>query len=442
MFSKPLKDLEFKDIEELTKSIDRNEGYKFDFKGAPKEKDTDKFEDKLIQSFTAFANAYGGYLILGVNETDKKSKTFELNGFPQTIKGKNTIEWINQVISGNIEPKLFYPDPQPIEIPDSDKRILVYHIPESSVKPHMNNKEGKYYIRINDKSEPAKHYTVRDMFETSRRRYDELQEFLDKRNLLNENNESFGLNTNSRKLKSDYFKRDGISGFPFLLISFIPKLPYNEIIHTQKPEFKFWLNDHAEGHEPTIFRRIFSVNHEVINLNGISFMSYDKRSSYIVFLNNGFFEQGLCDSVFYRFDPGGTNGEEKNFLHITNCIGQLISLINFSKKYFDYISYNDEIILQLSFVNVINFSLTGINEMKGIRQFRSHQYYPCNTHDNKFKIIEKYHPNSLSNSSIIQMSKDIAVKVLNAFGTDDLSLCFINDQIDRNLLSQQIRYIL
>jgi hypothetical protein len=430
MFNKPLKDLEFKDIEELTKSIDRNEGYKFDFKGAPD--NPDKFEDKLIQSFTAFANAYGGYLILGVNEIDKKNKTFELKGFPQIIKGKNTIEWINQVISGNVEPKLFYSDPKSIEIPDSDKIILVYFIPESSVKPHMNNKEGKYYIRINDKSEPAKHYTVRDMFETSRRRYDELNIFLEKRNLLNEESESFGLNSNSKSLKSDVFKVGGLVPMPLLLYSFIPKLPVQEITNVQSDMFANWIKANESGYEPLNRFPVFSTHKNEINLDGITFKNYLERA-YTEFQNNGFFEAGICDSVFYIW-PRDSESKIPT-IHITWTIGYLITLLNFAKKYYDYIKYEDEIILQLSFKNVFGFTIVGFNEMKVRYDLRNSRYISKNKFHINFKIIERFNPNNLNNDTIIQIAKHFGTKALYAFGLNNETLCFVDNQIDINLYS-------
>jgi Putative DNA-binding domain len=433
MFGKPIKDLSYQDIYDLVYVQKQDEGHHLDYKGEPK--NIDEFANKIIKTFSSFANAHGGYVIFGVEEADKKNKIFKIGGISKSFSNKSFVEWLNQNISGNIEPKLFYPDPKVIEIPESGKIIVVYHIPESTKKPHFNNRESKYFVRQNDISEAAKHYTIRDMFEISRRRYDEFNEFLDKRNLLNENSKEFGLNSNSRMIASETFTKDTGIEQPIFLLSFIPKFPNEQKIATQKPEFAEWLKLNSKGYEPLQNFSAFPTYKKEFNLNGLTYQSY-KKTSYIEFGNNGFFELGLCDTVFWIWKQ--PQYENKNFLtiHITWCIGLFISLLHFAKKYYDFINYDDEIVVQLSFRNVLNYIITGMNSTEGRREWGPFLYeIPSNKSHDNFKIFQNIAPSNLTDSIIIEIAKDCAEKIMLACGVNDISRCFIEDKIDVRLYS-------
>lgn len=110
MFNKKLQDLTYQDLEDLVYIQQVGEGYNLDFKGEPK--NIDEFSNKLLKIFSSFANTNGGYIIIGVEEIDKQQKGFEIRGINPAINNKNAVEWINQTINGNLEPKVFYYDPK------------------------------------------------------------------------------------------------------------------------------------------------------------------------------------------------------------------------------------------------------------------------------------------------------------------------------------------
>ncbi len=371
MFKKPLKDIVFQDIHDLIHVHKQDEGYNLDYKGEPK--NFDEFANKMIKIFTSFANTNGGYIILGIEEKDKKNKVFEIVGISKYIQNRNIVEWLNQTLNGNVEPKLYYPDPRVIEIPDNEKIILIYYIPESTKKPHFNNRESRYFIRQNDSSEAAKHYSIRDMFETTRRHYDEFNEFLAKRNLLDEESNDFALTPNSRKLATEIFTKDKEIPQPLFLLSFICKTPGEQIVSTHKQEFINWINMHSQGHQPIPNLSTFSMYVNEFNLHGLTTMSYGGLS-YIEFNNNGYIERGLCDTLFWIWEPQNHNTHLLT-LHITRCIGHVISMLHFAKKYYDYIDYDDEIVVQLNFKNVGDFIIDGMNNSKGRRDWRGCSFH-------------------------------------------------------------------
>jgi predicted HTH transcriptional regulator len=143
MFTKSLKDIEYKDIVDLINVRKEKEGLHLDFKGEPEK--FDHFANDMVKIFSSFANSNGGFIIFGVEEKDKE---FTIKGILEKYGGKTVVEWINQKMIGNLEPRLLYPDPKVISLPDStDRVLLVYYIPESTIKPHFNSGDNRYYIR-------------------------------------------------------------------------------------------------------------------------------------------------------------------------------------------------------------------------------------------------------------------------------------------------------
>lgn len=436
MFAKPLKDIEYQDIVDLIEVRKEKEGLHLDFKGEPNPKGFDGFANKMVKIFSSFANSNGGYIIFGVEEIDKK---FIIKGVLERYEGKTLVEWLNQKMIGNLEPRIFYPDPKVIPIPDSiDRVLIVYHILESTIKPHFNNGEDRYYVRVNDSSIAARHYQVRDMFESTRRRYDEFNDFLERRNLLDEDSDDFGLTPSSKLVTTDIFTPESNARQPLFLVSFFPKFPNNQIILSHKPDITNWIVQNSTGHEPLVRTSIFSTHKKNYNLHGVVFTSY-RNELYIEFQNNGYVETGMCDSIFWTWTPSFGYSKPVFSLDITNCAGYVISMLNFIKKYYNYIGYEDEITIQLSFRNVLGFHISGLNQTKGRREWRSFGDVPTNNTHKNFCIMQKIIPNNLDGEKINEIAKDCAEKIMLACNVNDLTLCFIDDKIDLNHYSQMSR---
>lgn len=430
MFNKPFKDISIADVYDLIENHKQGEGYMLDFKGAPQEDKFSEFAQKMAKIFSSFANSYGGYVIMGVDEgKNGGEKKLIVNGVSKLYGRQTPQEWLNKSISSNIEPMLYYPDAIELAIEGSDKVVLVYYIPESSQKPHFDKHEKRYFCRINDNSEPANHYMIRDMFETTRRRYDELNDFLAKRNLLDEDADNFGLNSSSKLIKSSSYLKHNYPE-PLLLISFIPKFPQTERIRSQDKDFISWLEKNNSGYEPCTEKSIFHSNSNDLSYNLYGVLCKDSlcHKSYAEFQNNGYLETGLTDSVFYVWEPTHS-GAKFLTLHITYCVGYVMTQLSFIKNYYERINYEDEVTLQLSFRNVLNHIIIGTN---GTSDSYSawHDRMPKNETHNHFKIIEKFIPSKLTEESILLMSKNITLKILFAFGLNDISHCFRNDKID------------
>jgi hypothetical protein len=271
------------------------------------------------------------------------------------------------------------------------------------------------------------------MFDSTRRRYDELNDFLAKRNILDENDTFFALNKTSNNLKSGCFKDNLNFPQPLFLLSFIPKFPNNEIIKSQDNIFDNWIKSNSSGYISHSNGSLFSTYKKTLNISGTIY-KHHLGLSYIEFQNNGYVEAGLCDAVYHKW-PDDKN---KTFygMNITNCVGYIMSQLRFAKKYYDYINYDDEIILQISFRNVLNFIPVGFNQIKGQRNWRRYDDAPKNETDNCFKVLEKFIPSSLDETKITEIGMRMAEKILFAFNVDDTTVCFIDGKIDENLYKE------
>lgn len=99
---------------------------------------------KVAKAIAGFANSYGGILIIGA---DKNSSRNELpGGFPGADNlGDNPKERIRNICRDHISPMPVY-QAKYIEVPESEKSVLVIQVDESIDTPHIN-RDGRIYRR-------------------------------------------------------------------------------------------------------------------------------------------------------------------------------------------------------------------------------------------------------------------------------------------------------
>lgn len=425
MFTKHVSELEYSDIEYLVKVSKEPEGYHLDYKGEIG--NPDNFKKVISKEISSFGNTDGGYLIIGVED-----KILNIIGIEPTIMSRPVDEWFNQVLSTNIDPPVFYYDPKVIQIPKSDKVIVVIHVPESSKKPHMVSETHQYFIRINDSSKPSTHNQVREMFDYSRRKHDEIQEFLEKRNLLDENDPNFGLNMISKSLYNGHSEHQEKLGLkiPLLLYSVIPKSPHEERFNIPFTEFRRWLIEHSHGYEPKRELSFFTPSGKYdMKMDGVVFTEYneEKLTSYLEILSTGFIEYG-CSNEFFVIKS--FNDRLFPSLRLTQTVGYQMILLGFLREFYNYIKYYDEVLFQVSMVNVLGYNLT------------SHQYDDSwgdrinkkNNHHKNLKISFRVNPSKMSDQEIIQIGKYFSERICSGFG-NEFELCFDkNDKIKTQYL--------
>ncbi len=143
-FGKPVSQLNLRDIQELQEE-DVREGLTLEYKSENPGK------EGVLKELCAFANTFGGHLILGVKEFDQE------RGRIAAIPGLDRIP--------NFEQKLrqwavqwLYPPLTDIQVSDAipvadpNKVCYVVHIPASLSAPHFLEKRKGCYIRIESHS--------------------------------------------------------------------------------------------------------------------------------------------------------------------------------------------------------------------------------------------------------------------------------------------------
>ncbi len=405
MFTKHVSELDYSDIEDLVNVRQEKEGYSLDYKLGFNNDDNLAGKD-LAKDVSSFANSYGGYIIIGVDDNR------QIKGVESIKQRKRIDEWINQVLNSNVEPQLFYYDPVVIPIPESDKVIVVIHIPESTKKPHFANEWHNYFIRINDRSKKANHNQIRDMFEFSRNRTDEFNEFLKKRNLFEEDSSNFGLNRNSRSIFNPTNEAN-----PVIIFSLIPKYPNEEKAELHTDEFKSWLQRNNQGYKPCTGSLLYDTTKPYdVKIDGIvlKFERYQKGiTSYFEVLNNGYIEAGFSNSFIQCFEMSETS-QKQTCIFPPAILAYEMLLLGFAKRFYNYIKYYDEVLLQISFRNMLNIAISYYDSrIDGNVLYRP--FTTNNQHEN-FKLNYRFNPNSINDNDIFDIVNNHANKIYRAFG--------------------------
>jgi hypothetical protein len=139
LFTEPINDITYEDVVSFCEQ-GIGEGVNLDYK-----KD---FPQELERTISAFANTFGGLIIIGVEEEDSKPKPPFVG-----IKYKERLEervW--NIILDNIYPPLF-PEIR-VCPPNSDHTFVIIRIPESNETPHAIYNNTDVYIRTGNRNKP------------------------------------------------------------------------------------------------------------------------------------------------------------------------------------------------------------------------------------------------------------------------------------------------
>ena len=156
------------------------EGLYLDYKEQLSGKSNKETKREFLKDVTAFANAHGGNLIIGVKEpSDGMSVDEQLVGLEQ---GESIAKDLERLASSSIDPRI--PGLTIRDIPHENGRsCIIVHVPPSLGRPHMVIHQGHrgFYIRHSESSFPMSTHEIRESVISSLSAEDRARELLAKR---------------------------------------------------------------------------------------------------------------------------------------------------------------------------------------------------------------------------------------------------------------------
>ncbi len=153
---KSLKELESLILDGVEESI------QLEYKSADALQNTDHYKREIAKDVSAMANSAGGIIIYGIKEFGSSEKKHLPEKITPVNRQSISKEWLDQVISNGISPKIDGLRIYPIQLQQIDEVVYVVEIPQSSTA-HQNTKEYKYYKRYNFESVPMLDYEIKDI---------------------------------------------------------------------------------------------------------------------------------------------------------------------------------------------------------------------------------------------------------------------------------------
>jgi hypothetical protein len=151
-----IKDLEILILDGVEESI------QLEYKSADALQNTEHYKKEIAKDVSAMANSAGGVIIYGIKEFgsgENKHLPEKITPVKRSVISK---EWLDQVISNGISPKIDGLRIYPIALEQIDEVVYVVEVPQSSTA-HQNTKEFKYYKRYNFESVPMLDYEIKDI---------------------------------------------------------------------------------------------------------------------------------------------------------------------------------------------------------------------------------------------------------------------------------------
>lgn len=169
IFTKPITEITYDDVVSFCQQGIR-EGVNLDYK--------EDFPNNLQKSISAFANTFGGIILIGVVEDEDNKPKPPFEGINYIAKLEDRV-W--NIILDNIYPPLF---PQVWPCPPKDnKTFVIIRIPQSNETPHAIYNNTQVYIRTGNRNKPEDLATIEqiDWLKNRRQKSEEFRETLYRR---------------------------------------------------------------------------------------------------------------------------------------------------------------------------------------------------------------------------------------------------------------------
>ncbi len=177
LFVASIDEIEFQDISELV-STGAEEGIRLEFKGALSTNDgqPDRWmrnqsgigrvaRDDIAKEIVAFANAYGGVIIIGIDETNDHPKRAAQLASPQIPHVVDCAEQLARALRSIIDPPIPMLDIRGVpSSPSSGEGAILVRVSSSPSAPHGFGVPPAAYIRHGSESKPLSMRELQSMF--------------------------------------------------------------------------------------------------------------------------------------------------------------------------------------------------------------------------------------------------------------------------------------
>lgn len=344
------------DIKEL---IGVNEGQRLDYK---KELYGKEKKQECLKDISAFANATGGYIILGIKETNAvATEICGVNSNEIRSEIERIVQWLHHGLTPPICPT---PTIHWLEI--DEKKVVIIQIPESENKPHQVSFLStlpQFYIRHGDSIPVMRYEELRDMFQArpEARRLQHVQNMLEKVITTRTDYERLQMTLS----ESDLLKFNSIDTFieatRKVFLDSIKDKPYFRLISILEP---FAIRDDVRNQSQAIMQAIntpkFKYSDWVQPISRmipsqIGIISSDEDYRYIRVLWNGCIDFGHAVKEF-MLDHNDAKGRTLNPYGI---IYPTLGFINLLKIICQILNWEGRIVIKAGFFNIKEFRLIG-----------------------------------------------------------------------------------
>lgn len=158
ILNKKIGEITFSDIEKLVCKDKPEENEFLDYK----KEFSQSVRDNIHKLISAFANTYGGWIFIGIDEEDNSNKPKEI----VNVEDKKLDNLIESICFDRISPPIFCSS-RYIENESGDKRVFVIRIEESDMTPHAVDYNTTVYVKVKGQKRPQKRdeYKKADMDE-------------------------------------------------------------------------------------------------------------------------------------------------------------------------------------------------------------------------------------------------------------------------------------
>ncbi len=174
--TKPIDQITVSDIQSLINLRVQEDQY-IEFKGSGRESDrkyvrdwpwtkgqqeiSEKARNKILEEAVAFANAQGGVLFLGIEESSSSPPVAEcITPIP---KCADFVKRLQSIFINCVEPRLILPEIHPVETCDDDRGVVIIRINKSRLAPHRVIPTKSCPIRRADRCNHMTMYEVQEL---------------------------------------------------------------------------------------------------------------------------------------------------------------------------------------------------------------------------------------------------------------------------------------